>query len=344
METLRDIERLFNDASREISKEIEAFYARYSLETGVDLSEIRKRLDPSQFASVQSDIARYYSEVERVGGYSPEYHAYLRSLSARAYMSRLDDVQLQMRNQVERMFREVNGKFGEGLSEVWRDSYLRSVFNGQSRLGVASAFTAPNERLITTAIREKWLGANYSDRIWTNKSNLLESLNTTFMRGVAQGVNPNAIARTLSTELNTRFSNAVRLARTEFAHITNSANLSAYEQFGVVKQYRYVATLDKRTSTTCQDLDGQIFDVSNAVEGLNFPPMHPNCRSTTIAYFPEKDKEKIEQNSFRLARDPVTGKNYRVPANISYAEWVKGLTETQKGELMYRKNPVNDPR
>ena len=41
--------------------------------------------------------------------------------------------------------------------------------------------------------------------------------------------------------------------------------------------------LDNRTSKICRGMNGTIWKLSEAVEGYNYPPLHSNCRSTTVA-------------------------------------------------------------
>lgn len=62
-----------------------------------------------------------------------------------------------------------------------------------------------------------------------------------------------------------------------------------------------------------------MYEIDKAVPGENMPPLHPNCRSTTIAYFGEENLKGIE----RRAVDPETGKDYKIPADMSYEKWYK---------------------
>ena len=44
----------------------------------------------------------------------------------------------------------------------------------------------------------------------------------------------------------------------------------------------------------CRKMDGKIFYVSEAKQGINLPPFHQGCRCTTIAYFePDEFDEEI---------------------------------------------------
>ena len=49
-----------------------------------------------------------------------------------------------------------------------------------------------------------------------------------------------------------------------------------------VKEYRYTAILDNRTSEICKGLHGMIFKVKDIEVGVNYPPMHRYCRSSIV--------------------------------------------------------------
>ena len=88
------------------------------------------------------------------------------------------------------------------------------------------------------------------------------------------------------------FNNAFRLIRTESARVNGDVLIDSFRQaqeLGYTK-YRYDAFLDSRTSAICggdkkkgiKGLDGQVFLIDDAEIGVNFPPCHPNCRSTAV--------------------------------------------------------------
>ena len=84
-----------------------------------------------------------------------------------------------------------------------------------------------------------------------------------------------------------------------------------------VEKYQILTTLDDKTCDICGELDGKVFQVKDAVIGLNFPPFHQECRCTTIPYYDDTPTEELT----RVARDPETGKTYEVPADMTWKEW-----------------------
>lgn len=103
------------------------------------------------------------------------------------------------------------------------------------------------------------------------------------------------------------------------SYFMNMAELRAYEELGI-EQYKYLATLDERTCESCSPLDNKIFKVSEAVGGVNYPPMHPHCRCTTTM---------PTDYARRWARDPLTGKGYKIKG-MNYNEWIESLNPEQR--------------
>ena len=67
------------------------------------------------------------------------------------------------------------------------------------------------------------------------------------------------------------------IVRTSVNQVANTASKRAFEaNSDIAKKYKYVATLDSRTSTICAQLDGQKFTYNKGPT----PPQHFNCRST----------------------------------------------------------------
>ena len=111
------------------------------------------------------------------------------------------------------------------------------------------------------------------------------------------------------------------IVRTTVNQVTNTASQAVYKANpDVTEEYRYVATLDSRTSPVCRDLDGQVFKYNQGP----VPPQHFGCRSTTVAVVNYKKWDFTPPPAGKRAS--VGGP---VPANTTYGKWLYG--ERAKG-------------
>jgi SPP1 gp7 family putative phage head morphogenesis protein len=113
----------------------------------------------------------------------------------------------------------------------------------------------------------------------------------------------------------------VTLVRTSINQVANAASQQVYEaNQDITKKYRYVATLDTRTSSICRALDGKEFEYGKGPT----PPQHFNCRSTTV---PVIDYDELGFTPPPPAKRASAGG--QVPADQTYGDW---LANKQKGE------------
>lgn len=320
----RQLKKAYEETIRSIRKEVQAFYQRHSDETGVTLTSARRRLKPDEQMDFQKQARKYLDEVERLGdkAFTAEYRDYLKKLSGRAYISKMDELVTNIRHNIETLSTGYNAGLGNTLKDAYEDGYFRTMFDAQKRAGVGVSFTTPGGKQLETAIREKWLGQNYSDRIWADKKKLTDNIEQMLSQEFVRGRGPNDIARDFADRLNVSYSNAQRLIRTEINYISNKGSLQAYKDTGIVEKYRYLATLDSRTSDICRELDGEVFEIKEAKVGVNLPPLHPYCRSTTVPHFDDDDIGELIED--RIARDDDgAGKSIRLGENLKFFDWVE---------------------
>ncbi len=97
--------------------------------------------------------------------------------------------------------------------------------------------------------------------------------------------------------------NTKRLLITEAARVqTEAQKLHYLETIGKDAEYEFVAKRDEKTSKICRHYDKKLFKVKDMVPGVNAPPMHPHCRSTTVPHVGNwRDKFfKDRQGKYRL--------------------------------------------
>jgi SPP1 gp7 family putative phage head morphogenesis protein len=107
------------------------------------------------------------------------------------------------------------------------------------------------------------------------------------------------------------------LIRTSINQVANTASQQVYEaNQDITQRYRYVATLDTRTSAICRALDGREFDYGKGP----MPPQHFNCRSTTVPVINYKELGFDPPPS--VTKGKRASMDGPVPASETYGEWL----------------------
>jgi len=202
------------------------------------------------------------------------------------------------------------------LSEkLIKEGYYKSIYEVQKGFGVGTSFAKMDTRAIESIISKPWApdGSNFSDRIWRDRELLMDQLQKELAQSFIRGDAPDTAISNISKTMDTSKKAAGRLVMTESAYFANEARARAFKELGV-GAYQFLATLDMRTSEICQDMDLKIFRLVDMKIGVNWPPLHPWCRSTVVPHFEGNIKQ-------RWARDPKTGKGYYVDGDMPYKEW-----------------------
>jgi SPP1 gp7 family putative phage head morphogenesis protein len=120
------------------------------------------------------------------------------------------------------------------------------------------------------------------------------------------------------------------LVRTSINQVANSASMAVYEaNQDISKKYRYIATLDSRTSSICRALDNREFEYGKGPT----PPQHFGCRSAIVAVI---DPDILPPSTI-AKRASADGP---VPINTSYGQWLKDQPlKTQQDVLGASKVP-----
>ena len=72
---------------------------------------------------------------------------------------------------------------------------------------------------------------------------------------------------------------AQTIMRTQSCRELSSSRIDDMKARGVTK-YRFISLEAQNTCIECAEMDGNVYDVDDAQEGVNLPPMHPNCQCT----------------------------------------------------------------
>ena len=307
----KQINKVFDKFQRDYGlSERDARHVLKNMKDQKDLNELRKVLEARPN---DPNIQRLLADLD-----SPAYAYRMKRLE------RLNDDLDRMRESIYHSEKSSSDVF---YSDLMEDSYYKATFDLQQQTGLAYSFSNLPETEIKRLKALKWTGEAYSDRIWSNTGALASSVKDELLVSLMTGRSVRDTSQAIAERFEVGQNNARRLVRTESAFFHNQMELLSYEDAEITK-YRFVAVLDRRTSHICQEHDNKVYDTDKAVPGVNYPPLHPWCRSTTIAHDDDIDYSKLE----RRARNPETGKTELVPADMSYKEWYDKYVAKDKGK------------
>lgn len=309
--TLLDAYRV---ALREIKKDLESFFSKYARENKVTYAEARRRLVSAEMKEFKATV-KMWLDYARQNGWNRVYIQYLEKLLNMKYITRLEMLEADIRYQIEL----IENNKEKNIKDLMEINYLAAYYvryhDFATGAEMSVRFDTIDAHTLAQVVAKKWDDGNYSTRVWNDRNRLIKAMSTILPQSFSRGLNVNKLGDMLAKELNVSQNRGRTLARTEINNICNQADLAVYRAAGIEK-YQFVATLDMRTSEICRSMDNTVHEVSQARTGINFPPLHPNCRSTTVAY--HADLQDLE----RVAKDSE-GRNIRVPRGMSQEEWIK---------------------
>lgn len=303
---------MYSKSLKAIQQAVQSFVGLYASENGMSYQQATVYLNKTEFMEWRQDIEDYVEQIEKTN--DSLLLLELNTLAARSRITRMEKLMTEIKVRLALLKQQQEDTMTGHLIETATESYARTGFVISQGIGAATAATVLNTQAINAILEIPWSGANYSKRIWSDRQRLALTLEEELMQHFIQGKDIRQTSKALAERMDASLSNATRLIRTESSFVANYSSGKAYEDAGI-EQYQFLATLDRRTSSLCQKMDNKVFDLKDKRIGVNYPPLHPYCRSTTIPYFDSP-------NSLRIARDK-NGKSIRIPANMNYEQYKK---------------------
>ncbi|HFN7824449.1 TPA: minor capsid protein [Streptococcus pneumoniae] len=319
-------DKVYQEAKTYLDKEINKIFDKFQRDYGLSQVEARQVLKNMKDKKNLNELRK----VLEARPNDPNIQRLLADLDSPAYSFRMKRLE-RLSDDLDRMRESIyhSEKTGSAAfySDLMKDSYYKATFDLQQQTGLAYGFSGLPENEIKHLQSFSWVGdgSTYSTDIWKNTGKLTSSIKDELLISLMTGRDTRETAQAIAERFNVGQNDARRLVRTESAFFHNQMELLSYEEADIEK-YIFVAVLDKRTSRICQEHDNQVYDRDKAVPGVNCPPMHPWCRSTTVGYDEDADYSKLK----RRARNPETGKTELVPADMTYKEWYSEYVAKRK--------------
>lgn len=245
---------------KNISKATADIYNAQEKKNIILLQEYKKALK-----DVKSEIASLYEKMED-GNIS---------LSGGYKYNRLTKTKKQL-EEIIKSLGETEEKF---MKEALEETYINTSKEVARELyanGINIDFNRVPKQAIENIMTTPFTGKIFSDTLWTNKDRLLDSLQSTLIRGLVQGKSYKDMALGIQKLMNSSSYNALRLIRNETAIFIREATLDRYKQSGVVNKVQWWAAKDERLCDDCGEKHGNIYDFDK------LPDRHVLCRCTLL--------------------------------------------------------------
>lgn len=329
------IEESFYQAQKEIERNINNWYVRFANNNQITITEAKKILNANELKELKWDIQEYIKygqENELNAGWMKE----LENASAKFHISRLEALKLQTQQTLEKLFGNELDEVDKMASNTYINNYYHTMFEMQKGFNVGFNVLSFNGRMngLSKIISKPWAvdEKNFSERIWGNKTKLINELHNQLTIMCVQGKSPDNAIKYMSKKFNTSKAQAGNLVMTESSYFSSLAQKDCFKDLDV-EEYEIVATLDSHTSSICQEQDGKVYKMNDYQPGVTAPPFHNYCRSTTVPHF----DDDYDIKDTRAARDE-DGKTYYVENDIKYKDWYKKYVQNQSNLQNEAKN------
>ena len=309
----QELTSLYEDALDGIQDDIAVLYGRFAKDNSLSIGDAMALLQGREYRKWRKSIEEYVKEINETGDKGLERE--LNTLAMRSRITRLDKLYDEVLMALDALGRKADKAMAAYLTDVYQDGYYHSLFEIGKKRGLEGSVSRISEEDAEKVVRTPWSGENYSKRLWNNTEKLGKTIQQVVSSGVHRGLSVQKLSKMVEERMGVGHRQAVRLVRTEMNFSLNRSILDGIKASGM-KYYRFVATLDRRTSAQCRAHDGHVYKVEDYSPGTNAPPLHPHCRSTIVGSL----KGDSALKGSRAARD-AEGKYIRVPADMNYADW-----------------------
>lgn len=332
LSTLAQLSDVFTEAQQNIKREIDSLYKNYAEKGVLEKSALEGALNSNEKSRFLRTVQLKAQEL----GINPT------EIYDERYLWRLSRLEA-LNKQIELEIASIGLKEERITTSHYRDvvenAYGRSQEDIMDQYNITPMFATLSEDMIRAIVNSKWEGRHYSDSIWKNKDKLMREMPKLLSSSMLSGQGVMKTSRILRDRMDVGFFDAKRLVATETNYMHGQGELQSYIDDGI-GQYEYVAILDSRTSNICKNLDGEIINIEDAQVGENYPPMHPFCRSTTVAYFEGSDlsrKRSVDLESLGYRDLQELAKKYDIRANQSGEVLIRELSNELQYDVDYRR-------
>lgn len=257
-----------------------------------------QRLSKLTKKRVNDDLFKAYQQMLRdIKGTTAKY---LENYEKLSFSKRLEiEHQLKTAAQIEKIITDNYSDVSKSIKE-YSEQMAKQGYNGvwyalEGAENIQLGLPILNQDYIEALVNRKIAGKTFSERLYRYRDRLAKETTNALLNGAAEGKGYKQIAARISELTEASYKQALRIAITEGGRTQSTATQKGYEESakkGVNMTKMWMATLDKKTRKSHQQLDGQKIMVDSKfyyagkfADGPRLfgdPGLDINCRCTTV--------------------------------------------------------------
>lgn len=252
--------------------------------------KIQEAISKKSQTRIEKQLANYYGKAAKqvIKDFEDVLNKVLAALEDGREATPADLYKLDTYWKLQGQLRQELNKLGEKQIALLTKEFELNFFEMYYGLALDGyeTFNTLNKELVQQMVNSVWCldGKHFSQRIWKNTENLVQTLNDNLIHCVATGKKPGELVKLLQERFNVSYNRADMLVRTELAHIQTEAAKKRYQDYGI-EMYEILGNDDDSCgnhSVDCHKMDGKKFYYYEMVAGKNAPPFHPNCKCSIV--------------------------------------------------------------
>lgn len=264
------IEDLYQTTIDNIQNKIDVFYLTYADENGMTLAQAKKRAKKDEVNKVLREVKSTMAINELLGAYR-----------IRGNRSKLDLLRAELDVELRKMYAKQYEIMNEYMVTETQEELER-----QSKLLGKEPGDAKDKAMVI--VGAAFIGKTFGERIKLHYQDARRELLGSVNRIHSNMSNYQSKRKDLFKAFRTYTNEAIRLLRTEVGRArTQAEHTTAKEQ----EASHYIYITEMGACGICEDLSGLAFKVEDAIVGVNYPLLHPNCRCSTRPHTIERNKD-----------------------------------------------------
>lgn len=232
---------------------------------------------------IDKQLRKYYATAAQdvINGFESVYNKLLAQQEQNKPITPADLYKLDKYWAMQGQLRQQLQRLGEKQISLLTKKFELTFFDVYHSINIegAVAFSTIDKAAVNQIINAVWCadGLNFSQRVWRNTEQLIQTLNEQLILTVATGKKTTDLKKALQERFVVSYHQADMIVRTELAHIQSRAAEERYKSYGI-KQVQFWADEDERRCPDCGKLHEKKYPVGAVVP----IPLHPRCRCCIV--------------------------------------------------------------